>query len=510
LVTGAAIGTGGFLGFAMIRNTVLRIAITGPARPARLRRAARAAVIAGALAIPASAVLREAIWTALGTGGQVATATELAAVTATGALAIAVLTFGIALAYSRPSGRRAHPRWRAWASGTLRTFGVFALAVAVLSGGYVALAAVRRAQPLTLPAPTGPYHVGRTAFDWTDPTRTDPLGPGIGRELSVWLWYPAAPQATGRPAPYAPGAWEQLHFPGLPGLGQTSFDAIRVHALENVPVAEGRFPIAVLEPGLGLAAPQYTTLAENLASHGYLVAGVTPTYSANLTVLHGRPVPATTAGNPPAFDSADPAQAARAADRLVAVWAADARFAASQTAGLDRTGLFAQHIDQAHTAYLGHSLGGAAALEACRTDPRCAGAADLDGAQYGPVAHTGLRKPMMIIGSQNSCVTGVCQPPDPINLAERDIARALLSASTGPAFRYQIDGSRHFDFSDFAAYYLATPLRALLPLGTIDGDTGLDITNAYLTAFLDHTVHGTPEPLLTRNPSPYHQVRLVQ
>ncbi|MCW2904066.1 MAG: uncharacterized protein JWO67_6331, partial [Streptosporangiaceae bacterium] len=56
---------------------------------------------------------------------------------------------------------------------------------------------------------------------------------------------------------------------------------------------------------LGFAAPQYTTLAENLASHGYLVAGVTPTYSANLTVLHGHTLHATTAGNPPAFDAAD-------------------------------------------------------------------------------------------------------------------------------------------------------------------------------------------------------------
>jgi predicted dienelactone hydrolase len=63
---------------------------------------------------------------------------------------------------------------------------------------------------------------------------------------------------------------------GPPGWGETSFDDIHDHALADVPVAVGRFPVAILEPGMGFAAPQYTTIAENLASHGYLVVGVTP------------------------------------------------------------------------------------------------------------------------------------------------------------------------------------------------------------------------------------------
>ncbi|GAA1281260.1 alpha/beta hydrolase [Planotetraspora silvatica] len=372
-------------------------------------------------------------------------------------------------------------------------------AVAALGGGYIALAAVRHAQPVTLPTPTGAYGVGRTTFDWTDHARADPLAttPGLARELSVWLWYPADPRAGGPPAPYAPGAWEQLHFTGPAGLGQTSFDAIRTQSRDDVPVAAGRFPVVVLEPGLGMAAPQYTSLAENLASHGYLVAGVTPTYSANLTVLGGRPVHATDAGNPPVFDAADAGEATRAGDRLVTVWAADAQFAAAEVAGLDGSARFARHVDATRVVYLGHSLGGAAALEACRTDPRCRGAADLDGAQFGSVAHVGSSEPMMILASQDSCVTGSCQADDPVGLAERDAARALLAASTGPVWCHRIDGSGHFNFSDHAAYYLATPLHRLLGLGAVDGRRGLAITNAYLTAFVDHVVRGTAEPLLS-------------
>jgi len=68
---------------------------------------------------------------------------------------------------------------------------------------------------------------------------------------------------------------------------------------------------------------------------------------------------------------------------------------------------------------------------------------------------------------------------------------------------------RHFNFTDYATYYLAGPLRSQLALGSIDGDHGLSITTAYLTAFLDHTLRARPEPLLT-NPDPrYPQVKVL-
>jgi dienelactone hydrolase len=384
------------------------------------------------------------------------------------------------------------------------------LVLVVALGGYVGYAAIRSAQPVTLPAPTGAYPVGRTIADWTDHTRTDPLAPqpGMPRQLSVWLWYPAAPAPGTQPAPYAPGAWAGLHLSGLTGLGETSFDNVHDHAFADVPVAAGRFPVAVLEPGMGFAAPQYTTLAENLASHGYLVAGVTPTYSANLTVLDGQTESKTDAGNPSAFDATNlhAGQAQAAGDRLVSIWAADDRFAAAQLATQDTSGRFAGHVNSTKTVYLGHSFGGAAALAACGSDPHCAGAVDLDGTQYGSIVHSGLAKPMMLIASQNSCATGTCQPANPGDQTSRTTARTLLDASTGAVWCYQINGAEHFNFSDYGSYYLAAPIRSLLALGTINGADALTITDAYLTAFVDHVTQDRTEPLLTDRSSPYPQV----
>lgn len=388
----------------------------------------------------------------------------------------------------------------------LRYLLVLALAVVLAAGGYVAYVAIRSAQPVTLPAPTGPYPVGRATVEWTDSARVDPLAPqpGTPRRLSAWLWYPAAPGPSPTPAAYAPDAWAGLHLSWPVGLAETGFDHVHAHAFDDAPVAEGRFPIAVLEPGMGFAAPQYTALAESLASNGYLVVGVTPTYSANLTVLGGAPVSTTEAGNPKAFDGADEhaGQAQAAGDRLIDVWAADDRFAAVEA----DAGRFAGHVDATKVVYLGHSFGGAAALEACRTDQRCVGAADLDGTQYGPVVHTGLTKPMLLVASENSCITGTCQPTTASDRSSLDTARTLVAASSGPTWCYQLNGAEHFNFSDYGAYYIAAPVRSQLALGAIDGDDALSITNAYLAAFVRQVTSGCPEPLLAGRATPYPQV----
>ncbi|MCU7722621.1 hypothetical protein ODJ79_02725 [Actinoplanes sp. KI2] len=334
-----------------------------------------------------------------------------------------------------------------------RVVAAAATVVVLLLGGYAGFLGHRSRHAVSV-APAGPYPVGRGEQEIVDRSRTDELAPrgGNPRVLSVWLWYPAA--STGRPAGYAPGAWAGLRkF----WWGQTALDRVRTGAYANVPFAAGSFPLVVLMPGLGFSAPQYQAIAAGLAGHGYVVAGVTPTYSANLSVLGGHAVPATAAGDP--SDLAGPRGSG-----LAAVWAADARFAAYQVGVL-----LGAHVDRRKVAYVGHSFGGAAALEACRQDPACTGAVDLDGTPYGPVVTEGLRRPLLILSSGR-------------NGADRDAStRSLLAASGTAAWSYTIDGAEHFDFTDYAAYWLAAPVRAVLPLGNPDT---LAITGSFLAAFL--------------------------
>lgn len=370
----------------------------------------------------------------------------------------------------------------------IRTGIVILVLIALLGGaGYVGWIMVKRSEPVALPEPTGNFQVGRRTFEWTDTPRRDPYADGP-RKLSVWLWYPVAKETTGRRVEYAPGLWNALHLKAPLSVLQGPFNTLQDRALDRVAVAPGRFPVVVLMPGMGLSAPMYASLAEDLASHGYLVAGVTPTYSANLTVLDGQRIESKKDANPPNLGESNE-QAQKVGDHLVGVWAADARFAA---------GMVAKQLPNSTetaigTSYVGHSFGGAASLEACRLDQRCGAAVDLDGAQFGEVVTKGVQAPILLLGADDSCITSVCGP-DAKNDADRDRALSLLKASTSTAWCATIPGTRHFNFTDYGVYYLASPLRAYLPLGSAGARHAIAVQNGYVTSFLDNALYNSPAP----------------
>lgn len=403
----------------------------------------------------------------------------------------------------RRAGRRPptylRPVLRAVAYAVL--VGVVAIAVFVVSVG------VRRTQTVSLPPPAGDQRVGRLMFDWTDSSRRDPYAPTptTARELSVWVWYPAAPDSAAARSAYAPGSWSGLAFSGPAAFLEGPLTNVRPNSFDGPPVARGRFPIVVLEPGMGLAAPEFTALAEGIASEGYLVAGVTPTYSANLAVIAGHPVAATRAGNPPDLGARNPA-ALDTANHLLTTWAADATFAAGRIRALDHDGLLAGHVSRGPVSYIGHSFGGASALQACDDDPTCAGAVDIDGAQFGQVGRTGLRRPFLILGSENSCVLGSCDPASTDERADLAAAQQFLQSSAGTVYRYSILGTKHFDFTDLAVWYIAPPVRYVFPLGSIDGRRGLEIEVAVVDAFLAR-IHADESTALDTLTIRYPEVR---
>lgn len=160
-------------------------------------------------------------------------------------------------------------RRRRWPRVTLAIIGSLLL----LCGWYVLAVGLLSSRSTATPALSGTYKVGRTSFEWTDNTRADPLDPAHGpRRLAVWLWYPAPANAQGRPLKYSPGLWSGLAFGPPVRWFESDFAKIRIHSVEGASVADGKFPVVVLEPGMGFTAPQYSVLAEQLASHGYVVA----------------------------------------------------------------------------------------------------------------------------------------------------------------------------------------------------------------------------------------------
>ncbi len=356
----------------------------------------------------------------------------------------------------------------------------------------------RHNRPVALPLPAGPYAVGRTAFDWVDPVRSDPFGVARGahRELLVWAWYPVvAGSAGGSPAPYLPVEWRQA-VERMRGIASAfvvqNLAAVRDHSIADAPIAGGGpYPVIIMQPGLGPIAPDYATLAEDLASRGYVVFASTPTYSSNVVAFpDGRVVERIDAATVP--DSASPAEAKATLDQLVMVWAADNRFVMGQLAVLnagDPSGRFTGNLDLQAIGVMGHSFGGASAAETCHLDARCKAGADLDGSPYGDVVRSGLEQPFLFMWS-----VPVLQQRASQQETARDM-QSLIAHTTARAYQLTVRGMRHFNFSDYAVLYEPV-LKPMQMLGSIDGRRGLQITTAYLAAFFYQYLKGAPQPLL--------------
>ncbi len=353
----------------------------------------------------------------------------------------------------------------------------------------------QRSALVTLPAPTGPYAVGRILYDWIDSSRTETFAPkpGAHRELMVWVWYPATPPLGAHTAPYLPVKWAQVVDDDWARSGLTQrASSISTHSFADAPLssAQASYPVLIMQPGMGRIPADYTVLAESLASHGYIVVGITPPYSASTVVFTDGRVVHTA---PAASDKGD-------LNQLVTVWAADVHFVLGQLDQLTTTpqNRWTGRLDLTRLGFFGHSFGGASAAEACRLESRCKAALDIDGDPYGAVVQTGLRQPFMFLLSEPAQQQGASS-------GERDI-RALYQHLSGHGYLATIHGARHDNFLDLAVCF-APVLKIAGGLGSIDGRRGLTITNAYTLAFFDTSLGQGNTRLLAGPSTAYPEVQ---
>jgi dienelactone hydrolase len=344
--------------------------------------------------------------------------------------------------------------------------------------------------PLELPAPAGPFAVSRTTFDWVDDS-DDEFAPvaGTKRELLAWVWYPSAPAPAIR-ADYLPPLWRTAlsHITGvlMSDFLTRDLSQVRVHSTSSAGLSptEPRYPVLILRAGLAALVTDYTALAEDLASRGYIVVGPDAPYRTTVVVFpDGRVV-----SRPPNYnlELLPPPQQVPFATRLMTRWSTDIGFAVDELAKLnaaDPSGRFTGHLDLQHLGVVGHSLGGATAAHFCHEDSRCTAGVDLDGQPLGPVILDGLRKPFMFVLSDHGEVS---DPEDREVLAH--IESIYQRLPTDSRLRITIVGSNHFSFSDhilLKSQVLLGAMRRTGVIGGLEGRRGLAITTDYVATFFD-------------------------
>ncbi|MEU8773428.1 hypothetical protein [Streptomyces sp. NPDC048606] len=339
------------------------------------------------------------------------------------------------------------------------------------------------------PEPTGDFAVGTRVVQWTDPLRPEGFtaAPDDRRTVVVQLWYPArqspadVPRARylGRTGDEARTVSEALAGGvGLPGFLLDGLSKARGHAVVDAPPAGGarRFPVVLFSPGSGGVRTQNTAWAEELASHGYVVAALDHPYDSTAVLLtDGRTIRATTAS------SGDRDRDEELAAGWTAVRAADLGFVLTRLERLDRgedADPLTGRLDTGRAAVTGHSLGGAAALRAARQDPRFAAVIDLDGYPHGPT-EPALRQPALALTQEITADT------DPRYLPRLTEA---LAHNTATSHRLTIPGAGHLTFTDGPLYLPPVPSI----VGTLGRTESPRVVAAATLAFLDATLRDHP------------------
>jgi dienelactone hydrolase len=330
----------------------------------------------------------------------------------------------------------------------------------------------------------------------------------------VYLLYPTPKSASGQTEPYLPGAKQMDGDPNIQHAMSEEYGSlwpmivagtIRSHAIDNAPIAgmPKRFPLVLLSHGLGGTGFEYTSLIEELVSHGYVVASIEHTYTASAVVFpDGRVVGPHHDTEPAGLSSAQRWQRMmESAGLLIRQGAEDHLFVLNKLTELNNSGahdfLLGGRLDLNRIAAMGHSAGGGFATGACQLDVRFHACVSLDGEMPPVMAFPefadgkGFQQPVLLLEVDHN------GERMPFSTAQYSDFRKKVEAqlSLCPKGSYDIllksPGLSHGSFSDYV-------LRVANgdPTKTEQALHNLRLTQGYTLAFLNKSLKGEKEPLL--------------
>lgn len=343
----------------------------------------------------------------------------------------------------------------------------------------------------SLPKPDGPFAIGTITREWIRVASPDEVRSGspAERNLTVQLWYPAAPGAKGPLAPYREGSDFSFHARYL--------SLVRTHAHIGAPLSPAypEYPVILFSHMWNSGRSQNTFEFEMLASHGFIVAAID----------HPRD------SDDPNFNYNNDAEV-ELKNRQVDLRANDARFILDQLEKLNRAApaaLLTGRLDLARVGFMGHSFGGATAEETCFLDSRCKAGINMDGTRFGAVAPSGPPQPFFYMFSDNP-LPGArrLRSPDPrvrysAQIDQRDYARIRSSLARHGGYSLTIRGGSHLNFTDRPLF---SPWRRLTGAGPVDPRLAMREIDAYTLAFFEKYLKGEPAPLLDGAVHPYPNI----
>lgn len=385
-------------------------------------------------------------------------------------------------------------------------FGGWAVLVGIVGGYMIYL------QPsFYFPKPTGQYQVGTTTFhvDPSNGIRTEkPQG------LMVQLWYPAPRLARAKipPVPYAPylvdyfknnyfGTWCALYARPLYSFAQP-----------NAPLYKEAdpFPVILFSHGSNWSRNNNTANCEELASHGYVVVGVSHTSRCIAVQYPGYPPIGHSITQELSTLISDPMRYLQEEHNGITIWVNDLTMVLDELERLVQTqsSKFYAQLDMNRIGIFGHTYGGAAAAQLCRHDARIKAGFAMAPMLQGKDRMKGFSKPFMFLLSDHSDYEGEARLLTKMGMSEQNLNKFIKTIKqthlpeinrltrniSHHAYIAKVFRTGHMDFCDYTLIKEASLVRADVRreifLGKLNGYEVNTIANNLLVGFFDEYLKG--------------------
>lgn len=348
------------------------------------------------------------------------------------------------------------------------------------------------ASGIDLPVPSGPYKAGKTVLAVTDSSRDEIFTEDKNdkREMVLTIYYPASPAPGVKPSPYVQGKLAEV-MGQKSGMPKFLIDTFHAQTYDEAPAAQkgGPYPVLLFSQGLRGQLPPYSSLLNEVASHGYVVVCISHQYTDTFVVFpDGHAVYYNNPGIAYNLDYVDRKTSVERLEKVMAVWVEDTLFTLNQLEEINRSNkILAGCLDLNTIGIFGHSFGGSTAAYMLTQDNRFKAGIDLDGNIYPVIRDAAIKKPFMMMASSNLSPYWFALSGD----TYRAIQNNKLSYLVG------VRHTGHISFTPDVAF-VAKKYGMLLKLdiGTIDATKCYKIITDYTVQFFDQELKGVHSKLL--------------
>lgn len=283
------------------------------------------------------------------------------------------------------------------------------------------------------PKPMGTYDVGTELLMFKYQSK-DSISPQK-RNLNIQIWYPIKNE-TSTYAPYIQdsalvSALIEDQYLNLEKEVIKGWDTLLTYANPEpgTSIPENKYPLIIFSHGFGMPKVNYSVLATEIASHGYVVAAIDHPGSGLTIMPDGLVVRLTPNPDGP--------------NGKVVEFCEDISHTISAILKTERFGNF---INKESIGIIGHSLGGAAALNIGQYDKRVKASINLDGHLFGDAMENGVLIPFLSI-LQRPQFEGK-EVSDSLKFERRLEWEGIIEKSNRESQVVNVKGMMHFDFSD--------------------------------------------------------------